>query len=178
MRVCQWFPAAASWVGCETASAGQLCIQSCGSLQYRAALTSQSQWGKRQTRVPLLHSLQGSFSACGPPLSQSPPHFPKAQSPAYKAIVTASVSLSINAGGRELCFIARLINFAYSVCNGMIASLKASGALQGESGLFSQLMWRKYVEQHLFKCEHGLNTVIQANFECDLISYHACQVTY
>lgn len=105
MRVCQWFPAAAPWVGCETASAGQLCIQSCGSLQYRAALTSQSQWGKRQTRVPLLHSLQGSFSACGPPLSQSPPHFPKAQSPAYKATVTASVSLSISAGGRELCLI-------------------------------------------------------------------------
>lgn len=177
MRVCQWFPAAAPWVGCETASAGQLCIQSCGSLQYRAALTSQSQWGKRQTRVPLLHSLQGSFSACGPPLSQSPPHFPKAQSPAYKAIVTASVSLSINAGGRELCLIDSLTLHIVFAMEWLQVS-KQAVHFKASLDFFSQLMWRKYVEQHLFKCEHGLNTVIQANFECDLISHHACQVTY
>lgn len=75
-------------------------------------------------------------SLCPPalPVTPIPSQGPVTSIQRYRAV---SVSPSISAGGRELYFIVLPINFAYSVCNGMTASLGASGALQGESGLLS-----------------------------------------
>lgn len=180
MCFCWWFPAAAPWVGCETATAGHLRLQGCRSLRcwcwadllFCRQRTPPWQWATNTGPGCLCRRLQpcplqGSFPA--------KPHsrlwtLPRSQSQKGKMLAlyrTAPASSSISAGGRQLCFIVLTACSRATWWNNHRSRSKLCTSRQ--SGFVSQPVWNNYGEQSLFKRMHGLNSVIQADFEYNLL---------
>lgn len=185
MRVCQWFPAAALWVGCETASAGQLCSayravgpSNTGLISWRPRVNGANTSPRCLCWRLQLCSMQGSFPACAPQLSQSPPYLPKAQSPAYKGIgLCQSLPVSVLVAGSFISLFYPLTLHIVFAMEWLQASEQAVH-FKASLDFFHSSCEVSMLSNICSNVSIGLNTVIQAHFECDLISHHAYQVTY